>query len=258
MRHGNSAIVIVVGLLMVGSGVGYGSGRLGLGTFVIASGLSVVLGVLAGIFLRRMTHPDRTVEQMLYEPIIRPIHRPAPRSRVARRHQGALQGAASSRRAAACAGGSARPHGRRRLRGASGFVWKVAGSTGLEPATSGVTGQRSNQLNYDPAMSNCQLRAGWSAEARAMSPWLASRSTFDEPWLASRSVCDELLAGQPKPLRRALASQPKPLPRAPWPASRSPCDEPWLASRSPCREPPGLPAEAAKQRRLVGVQGSNL
>jgi hypothetical protein len=28
---------------------------------------------------------------------------------------------------------------------------EVAGSTGLEPATSGVTGQRSNQLNYDPA-----------------------------------------------------------------------------------------------------------
>jgi hypothetical protein len=26
----------------------------------------------------------------------------------------------------------------------------MAGSTGLEPATSGVTGQRSNQLNYDP------------------------------------------------------------------------------------------------------------
>jgi hypothetical protein len=27
----------------------------------------------------------------------------------------------------------------------------VAGSTGLEPAASGVTGRRSNQLNYDPA-----------------------------------------------------------------------------------------------------------
>ena len=30
------------------------------------------------------------------------------------------------------------------------LVWKLAGSTGLEPAASGVTGRRSNQLNYDP------------------------------------------------------------------------------------------------------------
>ena len=27
---------------------------------------------------------------------------------------------------------------------------KMAGATGLEPATSGVTGQRSNQLSYTP------------------------------------------------------------------------------------------------------------
>jgi hypothetical protein len=29
----------------------------------------------------------------------------------------------------------------------------LAGTTGLEPATSDVTGRRSNQLNYVPAMS---------------------------------------------------------------------------------------------------------
>jgi hypothetical protein len=32
----------------------------------------------------------------------------------------------------------------------SAVCFKLAGSTGLEPAASGVTGRRSNQLNYDP------------------------------------------------------------------------------------------------------------
>jgi hypothetical protein len=31
-----------------------------------------------------------------------------------------------------------------------GVTRKLAGRTGLEPATSGVTGRRSNQLNYHP------------------------------------------------------------------------------------------------------------
>ena len=44
----------------------------------------------------------------------------------------------------------------------------MAGTTGLEPATSGVTGRRSNQLNYVPALAEqlqntmppapCQIR----------------------------------------------------------------------------------------------------
>ena len=36
----------------------------------------------------------------------------------------------------------------------SDFANNVAEPTGLEPATSDVTGRRSNQLNYDSANSN--------------------------------------------------------------------------------------------------------
>jgi hypothetical protein len=34
----------------------------------------------------------------------------------------------------------------------------LAGSTGLEPAASGVTGRRSNQLNYDPKNQSSNLK----------------------------------------------------------------------------------------------------
>ena len=55
-----------------------------------------------------------------------------------------------------------------------GTIWQVAserrlaGSTGLEPAASGVTGRRSNQLNYDPELTFVRLSpagrvAGWWA-----------------------------------------------------------------------------------------------
>jgi hypothetical protein len=40
------------------------------------------------------------------------------------------------------------------------LVW--AGATGLEPAASGVTGRRSNQLNYAPAQGTMEfIKRGW-------------------------------------------------------------------------------------------------
>ena len=41
---------------------------------------------------------------------------------------------------------------------------EVAGPTGLEPATSGVTGLRSNQLSYDPALSTAWASEWWEVQ----------------------------------------------------------------------------------------------
>src|SRR5215831_16572765 len=46
----------------------------------------------------------------------------------------------------------------------------MAGTTGLEPATSDVTGRRSNQLNYVPAISLGLFDANTSRSRRAKSP----------------------------------------------------------------------------------------
>jgi hypothetical protein len=62
-----------------------------------------------------------------------------------------------------CAGweGRGAPAGRRRREG------KMAGLTGLEPATSCVTGRRSNRLNYNPAVARPRLGRGrWERGAQ--------------------------------------------------------------------------------------------
>ena len=56
---------------------------------------------------------------------------------------------------------------------------ELAGSTGLEPAASGVTGRRSNQLNYDPEelmplTAACQgVRLARQPERRRREGWWA-------------------------------------------------------------------------------------
>ena len=47
----------------------------------------------------------------------------------------------------------------------SGAFEKLAEWTGLEPATSGVTGQHSNQLNYHSAFCNFTTRCCWLTTA---------------------------------------------------------------------------------------------
>jgi hypothetical protein len=49
-------------------------------------------------------------------------------------------------------------------------VFGETGATGLEPATSGVTGRRSNQLNYAPAREALYRRLGSSMGGGGIEP----------------------------------------------------------------------------------------
>jgi hypothetical protein len=51
----------------------------------------------------------------------------------------------------------------------------MAGTTGLEPATSAVTGQRSNQLSYVPRFTSCRCFGSDSGPFEPKGYWASKR-----------------------------------------------------------------------------------
>ena len=76
----------------------------------------------------------------------------------------------------------------------------MAGPTRLELATSGVTGRRSNQLNYDPAL-NKTLHANSPPTATSVNKhllWLSqakARNASGERWLVGGTGLEPVTAG---------------------------------------------------------------
>ncbi len=61
-------IFTVIGLLVAGGlGFAYVTDRIEAGTLVFLTPLVVVLFVVVGIFVRRMTHPEASMAQTLYK-----------------------------------------------------------------------------------------------------------------------------------------------------------------------------------------------
>jgi hypothetical protein len=54
----------------------------------------------------------------------------------------------------------------------------MAGTTGLEPATSAVTGQRSSRLNYVPACDAALLRDWWAVKDLNLGPSRCKRDAL--------------------------------------------------------------------------------
>ena len=66
-RYLNPVPLTVIGLLVAGGfGFAYATDRIGFAMLVFLCALTLALGVVAVIFLRKMSHPDVSVEQMLY------------------------------------------------------------------------------------------------------------------------------------------------------------------------------------------------
>ena len=79
----------------------------------------------------------------------------------------------------------------------------MAGSTGLEPAASGVTGRRSNQLNYDPAKTfecnpnDAAVQAGGMKHAKDSRPLATARRAV--------AACTQACAAQPTNDRKGVS-----------------------------------------------------
>jgi hypothetical protein len=67
-RYLNPLMFMVIGLLAAGGfGFAYATDRITLSTLVLLGSLTLALGVFASIFLRKMRHPDVSIEQILYK-----------------------------------------------------------------------------------------------------------------------------------------------------------------------------------------------
>jgi hypothetical protein len=62
------AMFIIAVLLVAGAlGFSYATDRIGSGTLAFVGIVMLALGVISAIFVRKMGHPDMSVEQMLYK-----------------------------------------------------------------------------------------------------------------------------------------------------------------------------------------------
>ena len=71
----------------------------------------------------------------------------------------------------------------------------MAGAAGLEPVTSAVTGQRSNQLSYAPARGDAQIK-GSLAERQGLVPAFQDSESHQNPGHATRllKLCETAAA----------------------------------------------------------------
>jgi hypothetical protein len=94
----------------------------------------------------------------------------------------------------------------------------MAGWTGLEPATSGVTGRRSNQLNYHP----CSCGKLSNKDQRGGNVKVRTRQGSISVWWSGHSVRALVLRGKRARSARSTNQTELPTTMDPWPPPRPP------------------------------------